>query len=930
MSIKNSGETNIINPENIISNDIIHFKNHNYTIDGINGVYMDLNFGNISQTGGSLGTVVTVKDDTFEVDICLSGILNAPTFTPNGGHVGNDCTINYDENSNIMLYSLDNGETWKNYTTSITINTSCSILAKSIRNGWPDSEISKSNPFITMSQQSLPIFNILPDTYYDNVNITISSEGADHIYYTIDGTTPSSLSNEYLIGSHIDLSNGLILKAIATKINHYDSNIANDIGLPYILKCQTPTITPELLQHTTVQTIDMSCTTTNCQIIYTTNGMEPTIENGEVFYNTPFTIDKSQTIKVKSFKNGYECSETISKSYIINLNNVAMVTTLSSTNITTTTITGNGNITDLGTPSAYQYGHCWSTSNNPTIDDNVILLGSPTSTGNYSSNITGLLSGTIYWVRAYVTNTEGISYGENVSTTTDGIIPTATTQAVNTITGSSAIANGVITYLGAPIATSYGHCWSTSNNPTISDNIKSINSSPILNNTFTNNIIGLNPYTTYYVRTYATNTKGTAYGSEETFKTLAISPSVTTSSSSSISTTSFTANGNLTNLGGPTVDQYGFCWGTSSSPSLSNNYNQFGSSNTTKTFNYSITGLTSGVLYYVRAYATNSIGTSYGNELTTTTYITPTVTTQSTSSIGTTTATGNGNITLVGVPNITQYGHCWSINANPTISSPTKTTLGTKSTAGAFTSNITGLSLYTLYYIRSYATNSAGTVYGSETSFTTSGALPSVSTTSLTQPTSTSLIVNGSISSLGTPNASQYGFCWNTSGNPTISDNYDQHGTPTTGNYSSTITGLTVDTTYYVRAYATNSQGTAYGANLSIIMVTISTPVATVITSAPYYVNPSGAGNDYLSFIGSIDSRNGDIIEYGIYINIIDGDGNYTRFPRATPFPGDNVQFSMQQPISIAAGSYSAGIYAINSMGRHNSSPKSITITADV
>ncbi|MBF0378374.1 MAG: fibronectin type III domain-containing protein [Desulfamplus sp.] len=99
----------------------------------------------------------------------------------------------------------------------------------------------------------------------------------------------------------------------------------------------------------------------------------------------------------------------------------------------------------------------------------------------------------------------------------------------------------------------------------------------------------------------------------------------------------------------------------------------------------------------------------------------PTVTTQAASAVTQTTATGNGTITNLGNPTLTQYGVCWSTSANPTIEN-SKTTQGTVGATGAFTSSITGLSAGTTYHYRAYSTNSAGTAYGADTTFTTTSA----------------------------------------------------------------------------------------------------------------------------------------------------------------------------------------------------------------
>ncbi|BCS55103.1 DUF4347 domain-containing protein [Geobacter sp. SVR] len=115
----------------------------------------------------------------------------------------------------------------------------------------------------------------------------------------------------------------------------------------------------------------------------------------------------------------------------------------------------------------------------------------------------------------------------------------------------------------------------------------------------------------------------------------------------------------------------------------------------------------------------------------------PTVTTQAVSSIAATTATANGNITSLGSPNPTQYGVVWNTSTGPTTAN-SKTTQGAIAATGAFTSSMTGLSPNTTYYVRAYATNTAGTSYGTEVSFTTSGAAPTI--TSATYDASTNAL----------------------------------------------------------------------------------------------------------------------------------------------------------------------------------------------
>ena len=118
------------------------------------------------------------------------------------------------------------------------------------------------------------------------------------------------------------------------------------------------------------------------------------------------------------------------------------------------------------------------------------------------------------------------------------------------------------------------------------------------------------------------------------------------------------------------------------------------------------------------------------------------------------------------------------------------------------------------YYLRAYATNSEGTSYGSEESFTTSSTTPTVTTTSASSVTTTTASSGGNVTDDGGASVTARGVCWSTSSDPTTVDDYTTDGTGT-GEFTSSLTELTSETTYYVRAYATNSAGTSYGDNVS-------------------------------------------------------------------------------------------------------------------
>ncbi len=273
--------------------------------------------------------------------------------------------------------------------------------------------------------------------------------------------------------------------------------------------------------------------------------------------------------------------------------------------------------------------------------------------------------------------------------------------------------------------------------------------------------------------------------------------------------------GNIIDIGSNNVAQHGHCWSTSSNPTTSNSKTTLGSTSVTGNFTSNLTNLTQNVTYYARAYATNSEGTNYSDEISfaTGSYTLATVTTGNSSNINFTAFDISGNIIDLGNTSVTQYGHCWSTSTNPT-TSDSKTTLGTGST-GNFSSSVTSLQQNITYYVRAYVTNSAGTSYGDQVAVQTlAPSVPTVTTTSPTNTPGSTAICGGDITFDGGSSISAKGVCWSTSPTPTLSNNYTTDGSGM-GSFTSTISDLDLLTTYYVRAYATNSLGTSYGNEIS-------------------------------------------------------------------------------------------------------------------
>ena len=202
-------------------------------------------------------------------------------------------------------------------------------------------------------------------------------------------------------------------------------------------------------------------------------------------------------------------------------------------------------------------------------------------------------------------------------------------------------------------------------------------------------------------------------------------PAVTTTAASAITNTTAQSGGTVTSNGGGAIIAQGVCWSTTANPTTANFKTNDG---TSSPFVSNLTSLTAGMLYHVRAYVTNIVGTAYGADISITTLanaptvVIPVVTTTAASAITSTTAQSGGTVTSTGGAAITARGVCWSTAANPTIAN-VKTIDGV---ASPFVSNLTGLTAGSLYHLRAYATNSVGTGYGADISITTLANTPNL------------------------------------------------------------------------------------------------------------------------------------------------------------------------------------------------------------
>ncbi|UCH14470.1 MAG: PKD domain-containing protein [Bacteroidales bacterium] len=195
---------------------------------------------------------------------------------------------------------------------------------------------------------------------------------------------------------------------------------------------------------------------------------------------------------------------------------------------------------------------------------------------------------------------------------------------------------------------------------------------------------------------------------------------------SDISNTSAEAIATIIDIGAG-IDQHGHCWSTNAEPTVVNNENKTenGPVNKTGRFISTLTGLLPNTKYYVRAYVSNSSTIVYSDKILTFNTLTigkPIVNTGIVKAVTTSSATVTANLASLGdgASSVTQHGHCWSSETiTPVIGSDSKSSLGSTDKTGNYESQLIGLSESTVYFVRAYATNNAGTKYGDTISFAT-------------------------------------------------------------------------------------------------------------------------------------------------------------------------------------------------------------------
>ena len=524
------------------------------------------------------------------------------------------------------------------------------------------------------------------------------------------------------------------------------------------------------------------------------------------------------------------------KSKILTFNFTASlptVTTTAATNIISTEATLGGNLISDGGVILTERGICFSQTQNPTTLDTKVING--TDIGTFSSTISGLTPNTIYYVRAYATNSQGTAYGAEINFKTLVTNPpyrasmcVAPTEYDKSNEVNIPYTENEPIYLDTPAIEGFNLLFlSIPADKTISvkdgaglDMSDFIRFVGIDNREgYRNNLIYMN-----LGKFASINPIGFTIFISDAH--ILFSPTVTTSGASGITATSVVLEGIVTSDGNDPSTERGIIYSTTENATSS--YTKINSGNGLGSFSSTVTELTSNTTYYARAFAANSQGTTFGPQINFKT-IETNLLYHSHMSVGESEYDFKNEVSIP-----------ISFGVKQTIKTPLKATeeygylfISVPADKPFVVYNLFGEDVtFDFLNIPAISDNRIGyqnnlihrDFNAYDISYSTTFSI-NISTAQILYPatiitvaasgiTATSAVLGGSVMSDGNDPTTEKGIVLSTFENPTIIDRKVANGTGT-GSFSSTISGLTGNTTYFVRAFATNSKGTVYGSQVS-------------------------------------------------------------------------------------------------------------------
>ena len=586
-------------------------------------------------------------------------------------------------------------------------------------------------------------------------------------------------------------------------------------------------------------TEDHGFTVTEYGFCYSTESRQPTIESSQHIKAQDGAKGFSATLKgltasTKYYMRAYAKSDkgvgySATVEFTTDKEQVVSLTQATVTDRTSSSVTITAQMAYESFSTIKEKGICYGQTANPSVDGTKI---SDSSTEHkVTATITGLKEGDTYHARAYAITRDGTFYSGDIAFTTETTYaPSVSKPSVYDKTETGAKVRASIRTNGGLEVTAKGICYSSTNaKPTLEDLVAI---STEADNSILVSLSDLQGGVTYYVRSYATNAKGTGYSEEvEQFTTTKhTEPTLNGLNVMNIKDDNAEASASIANIGGEgeTIEERGFVVSTSGDPTIDGyNTTKFVSSSTEDAFSTKLTGLRYNTLYYIRAYAVNKVGTGYSKTLSFETGSSERATLGELKCTKTEahSLSFSFEVTSTGGADLTSQGFKWRKSGESEY-----TNVSGKLTGNTVTGTITGLTENTGYYVYGYVENKNGETSTGYNTFNTAKLppgegdnptpgdddgtkKPTVGYTNVSEIYATTAWLSANIESDGKLTITEKGFLWMVDDGTELTIENGTKIIVTSGSTSMRhkLTGLTGKTRYRVRAYAINAKGISYG-----------------------------------------------------------------------------------------------------------------------
>jgi len=551
-------------------------------------------------------------------------------------------------------------------------------------------------------------------------------------------------------------------------------------------------------------------------------------------------------------------------------------------------------------------------------------------TGSYTVQLKHLIPETTYYYQAFATNGQGTALAEIQSfTTLKGTAATVTTLQPE-VQDYQITFKGAIPDTGGYPVTEYGFYYSTVNQqPSPADGVVSKTTPSYRNETFSLSVQTFVANTPYYVRAYVMTQKGRAVGEVLKFNTSREQPAlgVEMEAPANITNTSALVKAKVAHIGGAATYQTGFVYSDHQDmPSLENGATKVLGTNTSeRKFFHELTDLAPAKRYFLRAFVTNAAGTVYSEQL-----LLHTLPTQAPEGVHFVTYKDlqQHSVSLYAIVGsasdggvVTERGFVYDTSSEH-LTQETAQVVRLQGGVGNFFATVQRLTPLTQYYVRAYAKNQLGIAYSEEVAtFTTEDiGTPSALQIIYAIPSVNEIALTALVRQDGGGSIYRRGFVYSSSqSQPTLNDHLVEVGSGE-GNFSATLRGLSVDTRYYVRAFATNERGTSYSEPLTLHTQNVSLPALSSFAQGETF-------STKVKLTGNITSNGGGkILQYGFVYSQHHTNPTLENNTGQVSLSGNILgSFPMELTQLERNTTYYVAAFATNERGTTYSDPQSLT-----